>query len=73
MLFSKFAGLFLLCFTIIVAACPISERAIESDGLEVFIAPTLFKLDLSPVSPTYRLAPLSGMVKLTLIARYVGR
>ena len=32
------------------AACPISERAIESDGLEVYTAPTLFKLDLSSVS-----------------------
>jgi hypothetical protein len=35
MLFSKFAGLFLLCFTILAVACPISERATDSDGLEV--------------------------------------
>jgi len=34
MLFNKFTGLFLLFFTIIAVACPISERAIESDGLE---------------------------------------
>ena len=45
MLFSKFVGFFLLCFTIIVVACPIPEGAIESDGLEVNVAPTLFKLD----------------------------
>jgi hypothetical protein len=50
MLFTKFAGLFLLCFTIIAVACPISERPKESDGLEVYIAPTLFKSDPSPVS-----------------------
>ena len=50
MLFSKFAGLFLLCFSIIVIACPIPEGAVESDGLEVYIAPTLFKLDLSWLS-----------------------
>ena len=36
MLFSKFAGLFILFFTIIVVACPIPEEAIESDGLEVY-------------------------------------
>ena len=36
MLFNKFAGLFILFFTIIVVACPIPEEAIESDGLEVY-------------------------------------
>ena len=50
MLFSKFVGLFLLCFTIIVVACPIPETATESDGLEVNIAPIPFNLDLPPVS-----------------------
>ena len=39
MLFSKFAGFFLLCFSIIAVACPISERA-DGDELEVYIALT---------------------------------
>jgi len=34
MLFSKFTGLFLLFFTLLVTACPISERQNDSDGLE---------------------------------------
>lgn len=59
MLFSKLMGLFLL-FVTLISACPIAERATESDGLEVSAVLTI-QIGPNANIPGYSLAPVCRM------------